>query len=121
MQRIITAIFILAAVSCRHKDAQLSKEYGEVIALSYYPDTHQMNVGYGISSSGHGVTTISSSGENEKWLVVFKCEHGMVFPIDRKELFSTLHQGDSVVIEYWNIRDSKDRIVDFDFYTAHKK
>ena len=105
---------------CIYRDKETSYEKGKVIKTEYMPDTRKTTVGYGVSSSGRMVTTFTPSGEDEKYLVLFRCEHGVVFPVENKDLFTRLSEGDSVNISFYNIRKKDGSIVDFQFVDADK-
>lgn len=113
------AAFCLIA-GCEYRDKEISFEKGKVIKTEYMPDTRKTTVGYGMSSSGHLVTTFTPTGEDEKYLILFKCEHQVVFPVERKDLFFKLAEGDSVNISFYNIRKKDGRVVGFKFINAEK-
>ncbi len=116
-------IFIFASVlvfSCTHK-SEIKYESGVVVEKQFSPEFSGsgMGVGYDLKSGGTSIHT-NNIHKDEQFLLVFKCQHGVVFTIERKDLYATLEKGDTVRIEYKEILDSKDRIKDFDFITATK-
>ncbi len=112
----LVAVFF-SILSCNHQ-GQLKYEKGIVIEKQYFPDTQQTVSGTGISSKGSVVFTTHNIGEAEKYIVIFKCEHGVIFSINRSELYGTLNKNDSVKIKYYEILDSDNKLVDFDFVSA---
>lgn len=117
---ILIILSLILLTSCKHTDKELSYELGRVIMLQYIPDTRSVDVGFGVSSSGHAVTTFTPTGEDEKYIILFQCAHGSIFPIESKRLFSELKSNDSVTICYHNIRTNGGKIVDYDFVDAIK-
>ena len=111
----------LIIISCTHRDKELSYEKAVVLKTEYLPDTHQVSTGYGISSSGKMVMTITPTGEDEKYLILFHCfDHNATFHIESQRLFEHLKEGDTVTIGYYNVRNGKDRVVDYVFQDAIK-
>jgi hypothetical protein len=116
----ITAMLLLCVVlnSCTHRKDTISNEKGIVVEKQYFPDTRQTVTGTGYSTSGNLVVTTHSVGEDEKYIVIFKCEHGVVFSINKSELYGKLNKGDSVIIDYYELVNNKGEVKDFDFVDA---
>lgn len=113
-------VMIWALSSCTHK-SELKHETGYVIARQYFPDTRQTVTGTGFTSKGSVVITTHQIGESEKYIVIFKCDHGVVFSINRSDLFGKLTEGDTVQIDYYEVlRDKDESISDLDFVDANK-
>jgi hypothetical protein len=53
-------------------------------------------------------------------MLVFKCEHDVVFTIDNQQLYTDLNKGDSVSIRYFEILNNDNEVVDLDFVSAIK-
>jgi len=117
VNKIFLFIVFNLIISCTHK-SELKHEKGIVVEKQYFPDTQQTVSGTGISSKGSIVYTTHNIGEKEKYIVIFKCEHGVVFSINKSQLYGTLDKNDSVRIKYYEILDSDNKIVDFDFVSA---
>lgn len=117
MKKLLLAVLILAG--CRHKSDILKTESGIVVGKQFTPDTRQTVMGIGTSSNGNFITT-HYVGDKEKYTIVFKCSHGVIFPIDNINVYSKLKDGDTVNIKYYEILNSKDMVVDFDFVDANK-
>lgn len=116
-------IFILSlvAASCTHRDKQQSSELAVVVKTIYTPDTRETNVGYGVSSSGKMVMVVTPSGDDEKYILIFHCfDHNATFSIESQRLFGLLKEGDTAKIFYYNVRNKKEKIVDYAFLTAIK-
>lgn len=120
MKHIITIIFLFLLQGCLHK-SELKHEDGEVVEKQYFPDTRQTVTGTGFSTNGHMVVTTHQIGENEKYIVIFKCSHGVVFSINRADVWGNLEKGDKVRIDYYEILNDDNQIKDLDFVNAHKK
>ena len=77
------------------------EEMAVVFEKSYSPEINQTSTGVGVSSGGGSVITTSFHHEPEKFFVFFKCSlHGVVFPVEDKELWLSLKTGDSTSIAY---------------------
>lgn len=122
MTRVIfISMTILVIFSCTETRKEIKTEGGEVLAIQYTPDSRSTDLGIGIGTNGRPIVTTHSTGKQEQFHIVFKCDHGVIFTIEDKELFSTLKAGDRVVIEYREIVNKRDgSVVDFDFVTARK-
>lgn len=119
--KLVTVLLIIALASCTERAENISYEKGKIVAMQYSAPINASGSGYGVSSSGEFVTTHTTVHEDEKWTVVFKCEHGVVFTINRQELWNRLAEGDSVDISYYDIYKKKTKkVVDFDFVNATK-
>ena len=118
---VLAAILLLCAVltSCTHRKEPMSHEKGFVVEKQYFPDTRQTVTGTGYSTSGNLVVTTHSVGEDEKYIVIFKCEHGVVFSINRSDLYGKLNKGDSVIIDYYELVNDKGEVKDLDFVDAN--
>jgi len=113
---ILLALFFLI-VSCNHQ-GKLKHEKGIVVEKQYFPDTQETVTGTGFSTSGNMVITSHNIGGEEKYIVIFKCEHGVLFSVNKSELYGALNKNDSVRIEYYEILDSDNKLVGFDFVSA---
>lgn len=112
-----TPLLLLITLSaCHHKAKTISHETGIVVEKQYTPEFNGR--GSGITSKGdYHSTTIH---DDEKYIVVFKCDHGVVFSMNRNDLYAKLNKGDTVSIAYYEILNSDNKIVDFDFVDANK-
>lgn len=121
LQDPLAAILMLAAVlsSCNHRKEPMQKENGVVVEKQYFPDTRQTVTGTGFTSKGSVVFTTHNIGEDEKYIVIFKCSHGVVFSINKPELYGKLNKGDSVIIDYYEIVNKAGEIKDLDFVDAN--
>lgn len=118
---LIVTGFLLLFNSCLERREPMKHEQGLVVEKQYIPDTRQTVVGQGFSSNGNVTTTFHQIGEDEKYIVIFKCEHGVVFSINRSDLFGKLNRGDTVTIDYYDLVDSRGNVEDFDFINANVK
>lgn len=96
-------------------------EKGIVIEKQFSPEFNASGTGVGLSGSGHMVVTTNNMHKEEEFLVVFRCEHKTVFSINRKDLFTNLEKNDSVDIEYCDVFNCRNELVDLEFITATKK
>lgn len=115
------AYVLLAVVlsGCLDRREPMKHERGYVIEKQYFPDTRQIVTGTGFSTSGNVVITTHSIGEDEKYIVIFKCEHGVVFSINKTELYGKLNKGDTVTIDYYEMVNGDGEVKDLDFVDAN--
>lgn len=115
------AYVLLAVVlsGCLDRREPMKHERGYVIEKQYFPDTRQTVTGTGFSTSGNVVITTHSIGEDEKYIVIFKCEHGVVFSINKSELYGKLNKGDTVTIDYYEMVNGDGEVKDLDFVDAN--
>lgn len=104
---------------CLDRREPMKHEQGYVIEKQYFPDTQQIVTGTGFSTSGNMVITTHSIGEAEKYILIFKCEHGVIFSINRKDLYMKLNKGDTVKIDYYEMVNSSGEVKDLDFVDAN--
>ncbi len=124
---ILSATFVmLVIVYCIRNTPEriggLQKEKGYIVAKQYLPDTRETHLGTGISSRGSTIITTHETGHEEKFMVVLRCEHKTVFSVNDPKLYAGVEEGDSVVINYYNMatKDRPDSVVDYDFVSAAK-
>jgi hypothetical protein len=116
-----TVLLTIVLTSCLERREPMLQEYGYVVGKQYFPDTRQLVIGNGISTSGNVIVTTHNVGEEEKYLIMFKCEHGNVFSINRIDLYGKLNEGDSVIINYYEMVNGDGEVKDFDFIDANVK
>jgi len=117
----ITSLLLLCIItaSCYHK-SELKYENGRVVEKQYFPDTRQLVTGTGFSSKGSVIITTHQIGEDEKYMVIFQCDHGVVFSINRSDIYGSLEKGDRVQIEYFEMLNGDNEVKDLDFVNATK-
>lgn len=116
------ALYAMLAVvlsGCLNRREPMKQEQGYVVEKQYFPDTRQTVTGTGFSTSGNMVITTHNIGENEKYIVIFKCEHGVVFSINRTDLYGKLNKGDTVTIDYYEMVDGDGEVKDLNFIDAN--
>lgn len=118
--RLICSVIVVLLASCTHKREPMLTERGVVVAIQYGApiDASGTTTTYN-SNDGVGFGSASMHAE-EKFMVVFRCEHGVVFSINRKELYAKLSERDSVNIKYYEVVNKKGEIKDLDFVDANK-
>jgi hypothetical protein len=119
MKKITIAICLIILSGC-HKLGPEKTEKGYVVEKQYFPDTRQTITGTGISTNGEMVMTSHNIGSKEKYMVIFKCEHGVIFSVNNIQSYGTLEKGDSVKIHFKECRTLDSEIVDYDFIYASK-
>lgn len=113
------AVFVIAWTSKLHK-SELMVEKGIVIGKTYLPDNRGVSTGVGVSSNGDAVVTVHTTGEPESFNVVFQCEHGVIFSINDKSVYTKLMDQDSVKINYYELLNRKNIVKDYEFVDAEK-
>lgn len=110
---------LLTLASCTHKSDVLKQEKGFVFEKHYNPNTLQTSTGVGYSTSGNVVMTSHTTGESEKFTVIFECEHKVLFSVNDASIYMKFAKGDTVLIDYYEIlEDGSNRIVDYEFVNA---
>lgn len=118
-----TLIFILtllSACSFYQRGDTLKQENGIVVGKQFVPDSRGTAVGTGFSSSGSMVTTVHSYGEKEKYVIIFKCDHNVLFSINDPAVYSKLSEGDTVIIDYYELLNKSKQVKDYEFIDANK-
>lgn len=114
-------IIALLACSCtRNHLGEQKYEGGVVFEKQFAPEINASGSGIGMSSEGSTVITHTSIHEAAKYILFFKCDHGVMFQVEDKQLWTDLTKGDTVQIVYHDILDEDNRLVDYKFITAHK-
>ena len=101
--------------------SELKQENGTVIAKQYQGEINDVATGVGMSTSGNMVFTTHSIHSSAKYNVVFKCEHGVIFTINRAELYAKVNEGDEVFINYYEMLNEKGEVKDLDFVDANAR
>lgn len=112
-------LILLVFTACTHRSEPKS-EMGVIVEKQYFPDTNQIVSGTGFTSNGKMVFTSHHIGDDEKYIVIFKCDHGVVFSINRPDLYGNLNKGDKVRIEYYEILNRDNELKDLEFINAEK-
>lgn len=114
-------MIIVGVNSCEetHK-SELKQEIGFIIAKQYRGEIITVATGSGISSSGNLVLTTSNIHVPPKFDVVIRCEHGVIFTIDNSNLYSKVNEGDTVLIDYYEVLNESNETIDLDFVDANK-
>lgn len=115
---LILGLFIIA--SCTHK-SELKKEKGYIVEKQFSPEFNSSSTDFGMSTNGGAMITTNTVHKPEQFLLVFKCEHNVIFTIDNKQLYTTLNKNDSVFISYQEILNKDNEVVDLDFVSAVKR
>lgn len=116
----VLLVAVLFFSSCHH-NSELKHEKGVVVEKQFSPEFNGSGSGVGISTGGNVVVTSNNIHKREQFMIVFKCQHNILFTIDRKDLYMNLDKGDTVDIKYYEILNRKNEVKDFDFVTATKK
>jgi len=124
MKLLLPIIFIfLFITACLHRADKLSHEPGVVIGKSYRPDNYYSTYEMQQVWTGNGYTwmpVMHTHYDPAVFDVIFRCQHGVIFTIDRPELFAKLREGDTVQIDYYELLNKKGEVKDYDFVDANK-
>lgn len=116
-------ILSVVLISCdKLKKSEEMTETGYVVAKQYVPDSRGTANGVGFTSKGDMVFTSHSYGDEEKFTIVFKCQHGVIFTIkNNPQVFANLNEKDSCTIFYKEIRGANTgKVYDYDFIDAKR-
>lgn len=97
------------------------QEEGVVIAKQFRGEVDETGSSVGFTTGGEITFGTVNIHESEKFDVVFKCQHGVVFTIDDVEIYGKLKEGDSVIIDYYEIRYEDNTVKDLDFVDANRR
>lgn len=114
----VTASMLLLSCSLKRGERLLT-ENGKVVAKQYSPDTRQTVIGTGFSSNGSMVITSHSIGENQRFNIVFQCDHNVIFTINDPMVYAKLKEGDKVKIQYYELLNKKGTVKDYEFVDAN--
>lgn len=119
--KIVLILLSVFLFSCLHKKEPMLQENGVVVGKQFSPDTRRTVMGTGMSSNGGIVITTHQVGEDEKYTIVFKCDHGTIFNINDPEVYAKLREGDKVKIDYYELVNKKGVVKDYEFVDANKQ
>jgi hypothetical protein len=120
MKKLLTIILLLVVLTSCHHKSLIKSERGFIVEKQFSPSFTAVGTGVGMSMSGNMVVTTNTSHKPEQFMLVFKCEHDVVFTIDNQQLYTDLNKGDSVSIRYFEILNNDNEVVDLDFVSAIK-
>jgi hypothetical protein len=109
-------LIILFATSCLKRREPMRHETGVVIEKQYTPELNAD--GMGINSNGE--LSYHSLQASERFTIVFKCEHDVVFSVNKMPLYTKLNRGDTVDISYYELINIHDEVMDYDLIDANK-
>lgn len=114
-------VLLLALSSCTHHEGAMKSEKGIVVEKQFQPSVSGTAFGNGFDTDGNVTFSSHTITTEEKFCVVFKCQHGVVFSINRNNLYASLDKGDSVLIFYYNLAPLFSNVTcDYDFVEATK-
>lgn len=121
MKTIVTILSVVFTLnSCNHK-SELKTEKGFVMEKKFVPEYSDSHCSLGMTTDGKAVIVDQSTFKPEQFYILFKCQHNTVFSTERKDLYTVLNAGDSVIIYYYEILDDvENTIEDYQFVTAKK-
>lgn len=121
---LIISLLTLILSSCVQRRERVLYETGVVIEKQYHAEKNQKGSSSSIGFSDNDSHTSFSThelNEEEKYLVVFKCEHNTCFSINNPSVYSKLEKGDTATIRYYELVDHNDKVVDLEFIDADKR
>lgn len=120
MKNLLFILVLLAACGYVHRSG-LKQERGIVVEKQYAAGIDAHGSGVGLSGSGDMVVTSSHIHEDEKYMLVFKCDHGVVFSVNNQELYARLDKGDTVTINFYELlEDGTNQVLSYQFESAFK-
>ena len=120
MKKLLIILTSLSIISCTQKlkESELKTEKGFVVAKQYQPSIDDVIMGTGISTNGGLSVTIHKIKQKNKYNVVFKCEHGVLFTVNHSNIYGKLKEGDSVNIKYHELLNKEGIIETYRFVDA---
>lgn len=117
-------VFAIFIISCGLKKREpIKHERGLVMVMQYSAEINASGSGTGMAMDSKGgispTFTHVSLHESEKYTVVFRCEHGVVFSINSQDLFAKLNEKDSVLISYYELINNDGDVKDLEFVDAN--
>lgn len=92
------------------KEGPLKREQAEVLQLAYVPSTS----GFGVGMTTNGDMATTSVSTDEVWAVVVRCkDHNKTFSIRGKDVYDKCAVGNSVTLEYVELKNSRGEVVDY--------
>ncbi len=113
-------ISLIVLASCLERGKDLKHEKAIIVAKQYQSEVNAIATGVGYSTSGNVVITTHSIHEDQKFNVVFKCDHGVIFTINRDNIYCKVKEGDTVLVNYYELVNSKGEVRGFDFIDCNK-
>lgn len=111
----ILALFI-SFVSCSESHfSPVKHETGTVVAVQYKAAIDQTVEGSSYNFDHGRSWHTQNIKEDERFMVVFKCDHGVVFSINNANVFGKVRQYDKVDIAYKEELTEKNEVIDIDF------
>jgi hypothetical protein len=112
MKRLFAIALLIVLCGCTHEERKDKTEPGKVVDLVYTPSTH--GDGVGMDMTGKGGISIVSVDVQEKYAVVFECQHGKFIVQGDKDSpahaeWQKLHKDEPVIISYQEIFDVDDK------------
>lgn len=128
MKQILILLCALMAVSCIDYAIEVTpvlNETGEVVAKDYTASMDGDTSSVGITTNGDLTFSGGDVHIPESFSIVFTCEHGAVFTVKNKQVYSKLKIGDKVTItykeRYKNYKDGRRVLIKIHFIDANKQ
>lgn len=123
-QLLLLALTLIMLTSCDRRRYQITEseiltEQGTVIAKQYQGTTTSTGNTVGISTSGNLTVGMVSMTSPKKFDVVFACEHGTIFTINKADIYAKVQEGDTVLIFYYE-RYRNNVLYDYKFIDVTK-
>lgn len=109
------AVAIVLLSSCYHK-SELKHENGVVVEKQFKPEFNAEGTSY----NTNGELGIHTLHDDEKFITVIKCQHGVVFSINRNDVYANLEKGDTINILFYELLNGNNEVKGFDFVNAVK-
>lgn len=120
MKIIIVILLSIMLNSCLTRAKHISHESGIIIGKQYSPELNTTVCGNGVDMKGNIIFTTHNIHEDQQFNVIFKCEHGVVSVVNDINVYSKVKEGDTVIIDYYNMLNKKGEVKDFDFIDCNK-
>lgn len=116
----ISLIACICLLSCTEThQSGIKHESGTVVAVQYKAATDQTIEGSSYNFDHGRSWHTQNIKEDERFMVVFKCDHGVVFSINNSAVFGKVRQYDKVDIAYKELLTEENQVIDIDFVDAN--
>lgn len=117
MKKVIVVLLVGILSACGWHETDVKTEKGVVLEKQWHQPALDAT-GYSVNTKGD--VAIHTLRDVEKFLVMFKCEHGIVFSVNKPKVYAKVEKGDTVVIEYTEMLNGDGKVMDIHFKDANK-
>lgn len=118
---LVAIVMAFWAMSCLdYTETPQMSESGVVVAKAYKGQINGDVTTVNMDMNGDLGIGIGSVHVNERFDIVFKCDHGLIFTVNNADVFVKLEEGDEVTIDYTETHNGEGKTVRINFVDANK-